>query len=94
MNTSALVKSKAVFGDDANIFRPERWLEASKEKREEMENHLELIFGYGRWMCIGKNVAWMELYKTTFEVSAHSSLRLSTVWLCDFVCWFLTNAWC
>jgi hypothetical protein len=34
-----------------------------------MEQCLDLIFGYGRWGCLGKNVAWIELNKVFVEVS-------------------------
>lgn len=58
-----------VWGIDSTEFRPERWLEASPEKVREMESTLELVFGYGRWQCLGRNVALMELNKVFVEVS-------------------------
>lgn len=57
-----------IWGDDSHEFRPERWLEASPDKLRQMEGTLELIFGYGRWQCLGKNVALMELNKVFVEV--------------------------
>ena len=69
MNTGALVRSTALFGADADIFRPERFLEADEVARAEMERNVELVFGYGRWMCAGKPVAFMELNKIFFKVS-------------------------
>jgi cytochrome P450 len=68
MNLSALMRSKKIFGEDADIFRPERFLEVDQETREEMQRTVELVFGYGRWMCAGKVIAWLELNKTLFEV--------------------------
>lgn len=58
-----------LWGPDATEFRPERWLEAEGEKLKQMEGTLELIFGYGRWQCLGRNVATMELRKIFVEVS-------------------------
>lgn len=68
MNTSAMLASTTLFGEDANLFRPERFLEVDAAKRAEMQRNVELIFGTGRWMCAGKPVAHMELNKIFFEV--------------------------
>ena len=73
MNTSALLRSTTLFGEDADVFRPERFEQAKDaDTRTEMERAVELIFGYGRWMCAGKPVAFMELNKVFFEVSCAS----------------------
>lgn len=71
MNTSSLFASKKHFGVDADVFRPERFTEASEDDRQEMERLVELCFGHGRYMCAGKPVAFMELNKVFFEVSAN-----------------------
>ncbi|KAI0429343.1 pisatin demethylase [Xylaria sp. FL1042] len=68
MNTASLFASTTNFGDDAAIFRPERFTEADEPKRMEMERLVELGFGYGRFQCAGKPVALMELNKVTFEL--------------------------
>lgn len=67
-NTFAMQRSPAIFGDDVSIFRPERWLEASPEKFREMTTVVEMVFGYGRWMCAGKTVAFIELNKIFVEL--------------------------
>lgn len=51
-----------VFGEDADAFRPERWLEADAEELRVMEM-AHLGFGRGRRACIGQNIATMELKK-------------------------------
>jgi cytochrome P450 len=66
--------SKAMFGEDANAFRPERWLLEEKNdsgvaRLAAMRRTTELIFGYGKYQCLGKPVAWMEITKVLFEVS-------------------------
>lgn len=68
MNVPSILRSSDLFGPDAGQFRPERWLEATQERRAEMERQVEMMFGSGRWMCAGKPIAFMELYKTFFEV--------------------------
>lgn len=69
-NTAALLHSKEVFGDDSDIFRPERFTELKGEReRRDMERNVELAFGSGQWQCVGKRLAFMELNKIVFEVS-------------------------
>ncbi|KAL8720086.1 MAG: hypothetical protein Q9225_002993 [Loekoesia sp. 1 TL-2023] len=51
-----------VFGEDVDAYRPERWLEANREKRKEMESTM-LHFGMGARTCIGKNISLLEIYK-------------------------------
>lgn len=68
-NAMAMMRNEKIFGDDADLFRPERFLESSDEKKLDMERTIDLGFGTGRWMCAGKNVVQAELNKTYFEVS-------------------------
>lgn len=60
--------NRAVFGHDADAFRPDRWLEADEDKLAEMKRTIELMFGYGRFKCLGQNIAMMELPKALFEL--------------------------
>lgn len=81
MNTASLTRSRVHFGDDAELFRSERFEEADVAARAEMERLVELVFGHGRWMCAGKPVAFMELNKALFEVSVfHLPLPLIRQW--------------
>ena len=75
VNMSSLFLDKDVFGNDVEIFRPERFVEVSKERRAFLHKHIDLVFGYGRWSCVGKVLAWIELNKILVEVSfpAHVS---------------------
>lgn len=63
-----IFRDKKIWGQDADIFRPERWITES-ENLKEMESTLELIFSYGKYQCLGKNIAIMELNKIFVEVS-------------------------
>ena len=67
-------RSKKDFGEDAEIFRPERWLECGEDKRADMQKVLDLVFGYGKNGCLGKPVALMELGKAIAEVGSLSGL--------------------
>ena len=51
-----------IFGQDVDTYRPERWIEASKEQRKEMEGTM-FQFGAGARTCIGKNISLLEVYK-------------------------------
>ncbi|KAK1948768.1 hypothetical protein LY78DRAFT_595194, partial [Colletotrichum sublineola] len=57
---------------------PERWLEAEAdtEKLKQMEGWLGLIFGYGKWKCLGRNVAMMELQKVFVKLLRRYNLVL------------------
>ncbi|KAL8729758.1 MAG: hypothetical protein Q9181_004886 [Wetmoreana brouardii] len=58
-----LHRSKEIFGHDADIFRPERWLHVSGDRLLEMNRVLDLIFGSGKYACLGKPVVFLELRK-------------------------------
>jgi len=60
--------NKDVYGEDAHLFRPERWLDASPETLAVMEEALHLVFGFGRFRCMGENIAKIELNKLFFEL--------------------------
>jgi len=67
-NTGAVQRDPDVFGVDAELFRPERWLGIGAERRSLMINTVELVFGYGRWGSAGKAVAFLELNTVYVEV--------------------------
>ncbi|KAL9033299.1 MAG: hypothetical protein Q9180_006020, partial [Flavoplaca navasiana] len=56
-----------IYGDDAAIFRPERWVENEESKIKEMKQVCDLIFGHGPTKCLGSKIAWMILNKAIFE---------------------------
>ncbi|RBA13220.1 hypothetical protein FPRO05_13647 [Fusarium proliferatum] len=68
INFSAILGSKALFGQDADVFRPERFIGLSPSDLAEMRRNVEMNFGHGRWMCAGKPLAFMELQKVYFEL--------------------------
>lgn len=76
-NLSAILRSPKMFGPDAELFRPERLMELDEHRRRQMERDIELAFGYGQWMCVGKSIAFMEINKVVFEVSIVTVTRTS-----------------
>jgi cytochrome P450 len=75
-NAWTIHRCRDVFGEDVETYRPERWLEASGEQRNAMSSAL-LVFGAGAHLCIGMNIAKMEMWKLVpsvlkcFEVKAY-----------------------
>lgn len=71
--------SEKIYGTDSKVFRPERWFESNPTKLADMVRTNELIFGYGKFRCLGKTVADIEIGKLIFEVRYRlSSLKLGT----------------
>jgi cytochrome P450 len=62
MNPWIIHRNKAIYGEDADSFRPERYIEASKSLRFEMDAH-SLAFGGPSRSCPGKHLAWITLSK-------------------------------
>ncbi|KAL1967106.1 hypothetical protein VTN77DRAFT_3630 [Rasamsonia byssochlamydoides] len=81
-------RDKNIFGPDPDVFRPERWIEASGAKQSEMNGYL-FAFGAGARTCSGKNISLLEMHKLvpavlrSFEISFAYPERE----------WKLHNAW-
>jgi cytochrome P450 len=57
-----------IFGPDPHSFNPERWLQRDGEPEEKYQERLarmnrnDFTFSYGPRVCLGKNIALMEVY--------------------------------
>ena len=62
-------RDTGAFGLDADEFRPERWLPLDSERAKEMDKMM-FTFGFANSsrMCVGKNLALMEICKGVVEV--------------------------
>jgi cytochrome P450 len=74
--------NRTLYGEDATTFRPERWLmdtsnEEEKARLAKMTRTNDMIFGYGRWVCLGRNIALIEIHKCIFELFRHFDLGLT-----------------
>lgn len=90
MSPRAMNRCKKVFGADANVWRPERWLE--DEEHAKYLDSMLCTFGYGSRTCIGKNVALVEVNKYVAQfvrqfdaeyLNASHPYKLRTVWFCN-----------
>lgn len=82
---------KSIFGEDAELYRPERWLHNedlmktdggdAEDRRIKEMNGTMFQFGMGSRTCIGKNISLLEIYKLVpsmlrrFEVCDYSGFR-------------------
>ncbi|KAI1082494.1 cytochrome P450 [Whalleya microplaca] len=51
-----------IFGEDAHVYRPERWLTSNREQLRQMEA-AHMGFSRGRRSCLGQNIAIMQMKK-------------------------------
>ncbi|KAI9810480.1 MAG: hypothetical protein M1827_006256 [Pycnora praestabilis] len=83
-------RRKEVFGEDADVWRPERWLEGEgdKDRLKEM-NGTMFQFGMGARTCIGKNISLLEIYKLVPSFLRRFEIQLVN----PDKEWKLHNAW-
>ncbi|KAI9048140.1 hypothetical protein LZ554_007935 [Drepanopeziza brunnea f. sp. 'monogermtubi'] len=63
INSWVAHRNQRVFGEDAEYWRPERWLDIEEQSRGgEVERYM-LAFGMGSRTCIGKNISLLEMSK-------------------------------
>lgn len=62
------IQCNPVFGEDPEVFRPERWLIDDEEHLKQMTQVHELIFGWGTTRCLGVPIALMNLNKVFVEL--------------------------
>jgi cytochrome P450 len=70
MNPYVIGRNKSVWGEEPEVFRPERWFrdearetEDEYQQRLKLMNNSDLTFGAGSRVCIGRSLGLMEVYK-------------------------------
>lgn len=84
MNPYVIGRNKNVWGEDAEVFRPERWLrdearesESEYQERLRIMNNSDLAFGAGSRACIGRNLALLEVYKVIATLISRYNIQLA-----------------
>lgn len=85
---SAINCRREAFGDDADAFRPERWIDSSEEQLSIMEKNF-ISFGMGARLCIGKNIALLEMTKLVPQFLRHFDLE----WAGEESGWQISGYW-
>lgn len=60
INAAVLHFDQRIFGQDADMFNPDRWMDPVRANY--MEKYM-MAFGGGTRTCLGKNIALLELHK-------------------------------
>jgi cytochrome P450 len=75
-----------VFGDDADTFNPDRWLQGKNESTEQfearsrrMKDTVDFVFGGGGRICMGRYLAMLEIKKLI--ATLYSLFDVSISWL-------------
>ncbi|KAM3560310.1 hypothetical protein ARSEF4850_003728 [Beauveria asiatica] len=93
----AVGRSKQIWGADADVFRPERWLCAREADLNRMSKAVDTHFGGGKFSCLGKPMAMMELHKTVYELMKRFDMAIihpdkpmktkASIFVCDTDFW-------
>jgi cytochrome P450 len=79
-NSWGMMRHQSIFGPDCEIYRPERWLPKDNSEKEQariakMTETVSMCFGTGRFGCLGRGVATMELNKAIIETLLRFNLQ-------------------
>ncbi len=74
VNAWVLHRNKAIFGEDADVFKPERWI-LDAAQGGQMRRHM-FHFGAGAHLCIGRHLALLEMNKILPQLLRRYRLEL------------------
>ncbi|KAL8906484.1 MAG: hypothetical protein Q9207_002022 [Kuettlingeria erythrocarpa] len=73
INAAVVQYDKVVFGPNADLFDPDRWIKRDVARMEKAM----LVFGAGARTCIGKNISLSEIYKVVPQLVRNFRMRLA-----------------
>ncbi|KAI1262289.1 cytochrome P450 [Xylariaceae sp. FL1019] len=82
MNPYIIARNRDVFGADADTFRPERWLQGASETDDQYNarilkwNTVDLTFGGGSRICLGRHLSLLEVYKVVATLAVRYDIEL------------------
>ncbi|OTB02816.1 hypothetical protein M426DRAFT_322406 [Hypoxylon sp. CI-4A] len=92
VNTWIEHRNPHIFGQDANDFRPERWLSDGAEKIAFMNRHW-IPFGLGSRTCIGRHISHLEISKLIPRLVRNFNFELSPDLAMPESSWGTANFW-
>ncbi|KAF1358688.1 cytochrome P450 [Lizonia empirigonia] len=75
INPYVVQRDTSLFGEDAETFRPERWLEADADQLRKM-NAAMLVFEAGTRTCTGQHLTTAEIYKIVPELLRRFTINM------------------
>lgn len=89
INPWVLSRNKDVYGTDSDKFRPERWLCSENEDEDaylarlKKMNDADLTFGSGKRVCVGRNMANLEIHKVISTLFGRYDVSRKFLWVFD-----------
>ncbi|KAG9259119.1 cytochrome P450 [Emericellopsis atlantica] len=83
MNPWVVHRSEQTFGPEPDTFRPERWMKGPDEPQEKFDMRLkkmkdaDLSFGSGNRICVGRNMAMVEMHKVISTLFSRYDIKLA-----------------
>lgn len=75
--TAALHLNNRIYGDDAMDYRPQRWIDTDAARLKSMESAF-MGFSRGKRVCLGQNIALMQMKKTLATLIMSYDLELTS----------------
>ncbi|KAK5628281.1 hypothetical protein RRF57_003996 [Xylaria bambusicola] len=91
-NPYVMNRHEATFGQDAEIWRPERWLDHDGVRKKKLEQST-LTFGAGRRICLGRHLGMLEIKKCIPFLVMNFDLTTQQLQIVDPHVFTVENAW-